>query len=187
MNSPLRCQLEPGKKRKNRKEVLYYGSIMKKQLVPASIHGIALDKESQLPIVLLETAEPRGILAVPVGPSEASAIIVEVEGVHPPRPLTHDLIAELFSRHQFSLVRSEIREHLEELYTSRICYRRGLRQYTMEVRPSDAIALSLRMRAPIMVNPELLTRGESSLEVFRHLHGDDILLLEPHDCRGHAV
>lgn len=167
--------------------MLYSIGSMHKEYAQAMIHGIAIDQESQLPIVLLETGRPKGILPVPVGPSEASAIIVEIEGVHPPRPLTHDLICELFHRHQLALIRSEICQKVDELYTSRLYYRRGLRRYSMEVRPSDAIALSLRMRAPIMVNPELLTRGDPSLELFRYLHGDDILLLEPEDYRNHAV
>ncbi len=167
--------------------MLYSLGSMNKAYAQAMIHGIAIDQESQLPIVLLETAHPKGILPVPVGPSEASAIIVEIEGVHPPRPLTHDLISELFHRHQLVLIRCEICQKVDELYTARIYYRRGLRRYSMEVRPSDAIALCLRMSAPIMVNPELLTRGDTSLELFRYLHGDDILLLEPEDYRDHAV
>ena len=160
---------------------------MKNAYVRARIHGIAMDQESQLPIVILETDAPRGILPVPVGPSEASSIIVEVEGVRPPRPLTHDVIAELFNRHRFRALGCDICERIEELYTARIRYRRGFRDYSMEVRPSDAIALALRMEVPISVNPELISRGDSSLEVFRHLHGDEILLLEPEEYRGHAV
>ena len=159
---------------------------MKHTITVAEVQGIALDRESQLPIVLLKTSHPGRIIPIPVGPSEASAIIVEVEKVHPPRPLTHDRIAELFQRHNFSLLYSEIRDRIEDTYTAFIHYRRHFRKHSMEVRPSDAIALALRMEAPIHINPLLLAEAEHSLDVFRHLHGDDILLLEP-DYRDHAV
>ena len=159
---------------------------MKNYLVPAGIHGIALEQESELPIVLLKTSNPEGILPVPVGPSEASSIIVEIEGVHPPRPLTHDLIADIFHRHKFTLQFCEIRDQVDDFISAYIHYRHGFRKHTMEVRPSDAIALALKMEAPIMVNPELLSRGESGMDVFSSLHGNDILLLEPSGLRNRA-
>ncbi|WP_319559576.1 bifunctional nuclease family protein [Marispirochaeta sp.] len=159
---------------------------MKHTMPVAEVQGIALDRESQLPIVLLKTSHPRRIIPIPVGPSEASAIIVEVEGVHPPRPLTHDLITELFQRHGMILLHCEIRDRIDDIYTAFIHYRRRFRNFSMEVRPSDAIALALRMKAPIRINPLLLAEAEHSLDVFRHLHGDDILLLEP-DYTDHAV
>ncbi len=161
--------------------------VMKKMLVRAQIHGIALEQESQLPIVLLKTKCPEGILPMPVGPAEASSIIVEIEGVHPPRPLPHDLIADIFRRHRFVMEYCEIREHLDDFFTAYIHYRRGFRKFSMEVRPSDGIAMSLKLETPIMVNPELLARGESDAEVFSYLHGEDILLLEPSHLKNEAV
>ncbi len=161
--------------------------VMKKMLVRAGIHGIALEQESQLPIVLLKTSSPEGILPIPVGPSEASSIIVEIEGVHPPRPLPHDLIADIFRRHHFVMEYCEIRDQLDDFFTAYIHYRRRFRKFCMEVRPSDAIAMALKLETPMMVNPELLARGESEAEVFGYLHGDDILLLEPSHLKNEAV
>ena len=186
MDCLLGCQRRAGKNRKNKHIVIYSGSIMKHTFPAAEVQGIALDRESQLPIVLLKTCHPRRIIPIPVGPSEASSIIVEVEKIHPPRPLTHDLIAEIFQRHNFFFLHCEIRDFIDDDYTAFIHYRRRFRNYQMEVRPSDAIALALRMEAPILINPLLLIEVEQSLDVFRHLHGDDILFLES-DYQDHAI
>jgi hypothetical protein len=130
---------------------------MKQQQHEFTVQGVALDKESQMPIVILKSVENNG-LVVPlwVGPFEASAIIIEMEGIRPPRPLTHDLLSQLFLRHGFHLSRVEFYGVVEGGFAARIAYRHGFRQYAMEVRPSDAVALSVRLKAPILISQEAL-------------------------------
>ncbi len=124
--------------------------------VELKIRGIALDPESQMPMVLLQDHERRKVITVSVGPFEASAIIIEMEGVEPPRPLTHDIISNLFTNHGFTMKHLEIYGFVDDKYLARIHYTRGLKKYTMEVRPSDGIALALRLEASILVDIELL-------------------------------
>ena len=69
---------------------------MKENMIKFTIKGIALDEETQMPIVILQSSETSRTIPLWIGPFEASAIIIEIEGVRPPRPLTHDLLSEFF-------------------------------------------------------------------------------------------
>jgi bifunctional DNase/RNase len=108
--------------------------------------------------MLKETGSDR-VLPVVVGPFEASAIIIEMEGMHPPRPLTHDLLAEFFTLHGFTMTGLYICGVLEDSFAAGIRYRKGFRRYEQEIRPSDGIALALRLRAPIYATEEVLSSG----------------------------
>ena len=131
--------------------------------VELKVRGIALDPESQMPMVLLQDQERRKVITVSVGPFEASAIIIEMEGVAPPRPLTHDIISHLFTNHGFTMKYLEIYNFVDNKYLARIQYTRRLKKYTMEVRPSDGIALALRLKASILVDIELLSGHTDNL------------------------
>ena len=120
------------------------------------IQGIALDEESRLPIILLKERSGDRILPVRVGPFEASAIIMEIENIHPLRPLTHDILAAMFRRHGFKLNGVRISSDADDRLFATITYSRFMRKYEMEVRPSDGIALALRLEAPISGAEETL-------------------------------
>ncbi|MBN2509719.1 MAG: bifunctional nuclease family protein [Spirochaetales bacterium] len=117
-----------------------------------AIHGVALDKTTEMPLVVLRASTPDMFIGIQVGPSEASSIIVELEGVQPPRPLTHDLLSQMFTRHGFTLEHVEVYGQLEDRFLSRLHYTRGFKKFTMETRPSDALALAIRLEAPIFVD-----------------------------------
>ncbi len=131
---------------------------MNEKMLDFNVKGIALDEESQLPVVILEDVHRSEVFPLFIGPFEASAIIIEIEGVHPPRPLTHDLFSEIFRRHHFQLVSVEIYGRLEDKYLARINYKTRLSSHTMEVRPSDGIALALRLGGRILVKESLLEK-----------------------------
>jgi bifunctional DNase/RNase len=131
---------------------------METGLVELRVRGIALDGPDGAPLVVLEDRARRHRLELPAGPFEASAIIMELEGIAPPRPLTHDLLAEVFRDGGL---------FLDEVILApagatgggtraRLDYHKGLRHLEREVRPADAIALALRLGAPIEAEPELL-------------------------------
>ena len=123
---------------------------MKTELIRLEIQGIVLDKETQTPIMILKDEKHRRILPVMIGPFEASAIIIEMEGMLPPRPLTHDLLAQFFKTHGFSMISLQFYAAYEESYLAKVSYRKGLRRFEMEVRPSDGIALAMRLGAPML-------------------------------------
>jgi bifunctional DNase/RNase len=129
---------------------------MKKDLVEMKVRGVAVDRGDGLPIVLLLDEEGGAGIPLPVGPFEASAIIIELEGISPPRPLTHDLLASTFRESGLVLERAELFGARGEGAQARLVYRRGLSRRRKEVRPSDAVALAIRLKAPICAEKELL-------------------------------
>ncbi len=155
---------------------------MDDKMLDFNVKGIALDEESQLPAVILEDKGRNYIFPLFIGPFEASAIIIEIEGVHPPRPLTHDLFSEMFRRHRFQLISMEIYGRLEDKYLARITYKTRLSTHTMEVRPSDGIALALRLGGRILVNKTLIDQkdGLSCSEHHTQFSESQVLYLESH-------
>lgn len=129
---------------------------MAADLVEVHVHKVVIDGGDGLPVVILLDGDRDAGLALPVGPFEASAIIMELEGIAPPRPLTHDLLAEVFRESGFSLGRAELFGAGEGGPRACLRYRRGLLSRTREVRPSDAVALALRLKAPICAQRALL-------------------------------
>lgn len=122
----------------------------------------AVSMEDDEPVVILEDRLTDRRLLVPVGPFEASAIILEIEGISPPRPLTHDLLAEFFEEGGFSLDAAVLYGEEEGGAKARLSYRKGLRKFQKEVRPSDAIALALRLGAPLRAQASLLDRPRAT-------------------------
>ena len=144
------------------------------------VKGIALEQKTRLPLVLLHNAEKNVLLPIHVGPFEASSIIVEMEGVQPPRPLTHDLLASLFVRHRMKLTAVEIYGYLEDKQLSRIKYQTRFGSHEMEVRPSDGIALAIRLNAPIYVTDEVVLKLADKKELLYNsdFSKSEILYLE---------
>ena len=124
-------------------------------MVALKIRGFLLDQDNMPIVMLAEESGPR-LLPLWVGPSEASAIIVELEKIRLPEPLAHDLLANLFLRHGLRMERLEIYGSPEG-YAARIVYRCGLRRRTLQARPSDGLALAVRLGAPILGAEELLS------------------------------
>ena len=144
------------------------------------VRGIAIEKESQMPMALLQEKGGERVLPLWVGPSEASSIIVEMEGVQPPRLLTHDLMAFLFQRHNFKMKCLEIYGMVDDKYLARLRYTKGFRRYDVDVRPSDGIAMALRLGAPILGDPDLIkVSDEKTIREESDLDSSEFLFLQP--------
>ncbi len=146
-----------------------------------TVRGIAIEKKSRLPILFLGERESGRTLTIPIGPAEANSIILHMEGILPPRPLTHDLLAELFQRHGFRLRSLELYGYCGDEILARLRYSHGIRMHTMEVRPSDGIALAVRLLAPILVNEEVASHpaGAQAFPWADGFETSDFLYLEP--------
>ncbi len=129
---------------------------MENGTVELRVRGVSIEEDEA--IVILEDRLTDRRLLLPVGPFEASAIILEIEGISPPRPLTHDLLAEFFAEGGFSLDAAELRGESDSAPRARLSYKKGLRKFVKEVRPSDAIALALKLGAPLRVETSFLER-----------------------------
>jgi len=155
---------------------------MKDDYVEVRVHGVAADSGDGAPVVILLDLEGESGIPVPVGPFEASAIIIELEGIAPARPLTHDLLAGFFREGGLALIGAELYGRTEGSPLARLIYRKGLFRRAKEVRPSDAIALALRLGAPILVARALLGSRADTEAAFGGLgkrHGSRFLRTMP--------
>lgn len=129
---------------------------MKNGFTGLRIKGVSMENDE--PTVILEDRATDRRLHLPVGPFEASAIILELECISPPRPLTHDLLAAFFEEGGFSLDEVILYGEPDSGSRARLSYRKGLRKYEKEVRPSDALALALRLDAPVFAEAAMFDR-----------------------------
>jgi bifunctional DNase/RNase len=120
------------------------------------VMGVAADPRSGAPVVFLRTKQDRRELTMFIGPAEAQAIALVLEGMRLPRPYTHDLALEAIHRLDGKVARVVITEMRENTYFAALVLERQGKEITLDARPSDAIALALRERAPIFATDAVL-------------------------------
>jgi bifunctional DNase/RNase len=119
---------------------------------------LGLDRTTNTPVVVLREEDGERTLPIWIGAPEANAIALELQGVKPERPLTHDLMKHLVSGLGGELRRVLIASLRENTYLAQLFIYRGSEVFEVDARPSDSIALALRMNAPIFTNEDLLDR-----------------------------
>lgn len=146
-----------------------------------TVRGVALDEKTTAPFVILHNREAETIIPLQVGPSEAGAIILELEQVRPELPGTWDFLEGMFRHHGFTVKQLEIYRKEGERYRSRIVYRKGIRTYRKEIQPADGIVLSIKFGSPIYMDPAIVLSGERETEFYAHGYGEqtEMLYLEP--------
>ena len=129
------------------------------------VMGIALDTRTGSPIVVLHDKNNRKALPIWIGSAEASAIIRKIENLAVSRPMTHDLIIEIIQKTGHSIDRIEINDVEKETYYATI-YLKGDNDTLIEIdaRPSDAIAVAIRVDAPIFISAKVLSNGSVSTD-----------------------
>ncbi len=124
------------------------------------VFGIAIDPFTNAPIVILKDAEEVNTLPVWIGVLEAGAIASEVEKIRFSRPMSHDLIKNLLNTLGLKLDRVEIIDIRNNVYYANLqIVTEDKKSYTLDARPSDAIAIALRMEAPIYVETSVLDKS----------------------------
>lgn len=130
-------------------------------LVEMFIKGVMIDPITNMPIIVLRDASGERTLPIWVGPVEANAIALQIENVAPQRPMTHDLLRQALTSLGATLARVVITDLREgTFYAFLELDRDGERTY-VDARPSDALALSLRAKAPVFVETSVLDRARS--------------------------
>jgi hypothetical protein len=134
-------------------------------MIEMRVAGIALDAVTRSPIVLLKDGSDRRALPIYIGQDQARAIIGVLENQRPPRPLTHDLIVTLLETWDVSLDRIIIHSLQDNTFYAVLCLYQGEVKKEIDCRPSDAIAIALRMNTPIWVMEEVV--ADASIPVDR--------------------
>lgn len=125
------------------------------------IKGLVLDRENESPRVLLRDMKNRHRISIDIGPFEANALIIELENIRMPRPLTHDIIAQLLKKHGFAIQYIELANTPDDGLTARICYDNGGNEFSLDVRPSDAMVLAAKTKASLYIRQETLRNCET--------------------------
>lgn len=138
--------------------------------VEMEIRGLILDPQSESPVVILREAGESLYLPIWIGLFEANAIALAIESVVPMRPMTHDLLQSSIEALGGALERIEIHSLLEGTFHARLVVRTGEPGEPIEIdsRPSDAIALALRAKAPIWATRQVLESAISSAKAAEH-------------------
>jgi hypothetical protein len=132
--------------------------------VEMKVRGLALDAVSNMPIIILRDEEDKRTLQIWVGIFEANAIALELEKVAPPRPMTHDLIKNILETIDARVLKVAVTDLKDNTFFAVLHVQVGDVEYTVDSRPSDAIALALRVGAQIFVDDDVIRRARS-LEV----------------------
>jgi uncharacterized protein len=125
-------------------------------MVEVKVQSLGLDRASNTPVVILQEEDGSRVLPIWIGPGEASAIAMELAGMKFSRPLTHDLFASVILGMGGSLLRVMITKVVDNTYFAELIIQRNAELISVDARPSDSIAIALRMSASIFTTEDLL-------------------------------
>ncbi len=125
-------------------------------MIEVAVADLRLDGTTNTPVVILREKDGVRILPIWIGPAEASAIAMEMQGVKPPRPLTHDLLRQVIVGLGAELRRVIITGVKDNTFFAELMLHRGDQIVQVDARPSDSIALALRLQTPIFADERLL-------------------------------
>jgi len=135
-----------------------------KHMVEMTVESVRINLATQQRVVILKATKQERYLFIWIAQAEAYAIAVELQGTNPPRPLTHDLLKNVISELGGRIVSIVISDLIEDIFYARIILDVAGRHVEVDSRPSDAIALSVRAKAPIYVEESVLERAGMTLD-----------------------
>lgn len=130
-------------------------------LVEMKVLGLTIDPLTNTPIVILKDMDNNKAIPIWIGLFEASAIATEMKKIAFPRPLTHDLFVECLRKFGIAVNRIEIVDIRNNTFYANICLIKEGLDYTIDARPSDAIAIALRTNAPIFVDETVIGKSRN--------------------------
>lgn len=126
------------------------------------IYGVSFDMVGKQPIVLLKTIDDNRYLPIWIGHPEAAAILMKLQGADTPRPMTHDLMVDMLDQVETKVERITVNELRDNTFFATIVLSVSGTEVEIDSRPSDALALAVRVQAPIFVAEDVIE--ESSIE-----------------------
>lgn len=129
--------------------------------IEMTIKGLMVDPITNMPIVILRDQDGQKVLPIWVGIFEANAIALQIENVSTPRPMTHDLLRNIIDDLKANVEKIVVCDLQENTFFALIHLRVGGEAVAIDARPSDAIALALRVRAPIFVEDTVIDNAKT--------------------------
>ncbi len=142
--------------------------------VEMKIRGLMMDPVTNMPIVVLKDVNGTAILPIWVGIYEANAIALEIEKVATPRPMTHDLIRNILFGLEAGVKKVVVSDLKEDTFYAVIWVERDGEMISVDSRPSDALAIALRLDCPIYVEETVLKSSKSVSTVVEATHSEEI-------------
>jgi hypothetical protein len=132
--------------------------------VEMKIRGLMMDPTANTPIVILKDVDGDRMLPIWVGPYEANAIALEIEKTAPLRPMTHDLLRNLITQIGATVQRVVVTDLIDNTFYAVIEMKLDGKNVLLDSRPSDAIALALRVDCPIFVSDEVIQNSRTTID-----------------------
>jgi uncharacterized protein len=129
--------------------------------IEMSIKGLMVDPVTNMPIVILRDQAGQKVLPIWVGMFEANAIALQIENISTPRPMTHDLLRNVIEDLKATVVKVVVCDLQDNTFYALIYLSFGGDTVAIDARPSDAIALALRTRAPIFVEEAVIENAKT--------------------------
>ena len=142
--------------------------------VEMKIRGLMMDPVTNMPIVILKDVNGNAILPIWVGVYEANAIALEIEKVTTPRPMTHDLIKSLLAGLSTGMRKVVVSELKDDTFYAVIWLERDGEIISVDSRPSDALALALRLDCPIYVDESVLKSSRMAASVSDKINNEEL-------------
>ncbi|MFH0933344.1 MAG: bifunctional nuclease family protein [Nitrospirota bacterium] len=127
-------------------------------LIEMNVEGLLFDPRSSMYILLLKEIDGDGRLPIWIGKTEADSIALALGKVVTPRPLTHDLIKNITDGLKVRITKIIVTEILDNTYYALVCLNDGKKETLIDSRPSDAVAVALRTKAPIFVEESIMEK-----------------------------
>ena len=128
------------------------------------VYGVSFDRVGKQPIVLLKTVLTNRFLPIWIGHPEAAAILARLQDSETPRPMTHDLLATALSEMDAEVVKISVVDMKDSTFFAKITLQRDGSEVELDARPSDAIALALRAKAPIFAADDVIEQSAIQME-----------------------
>jgi hypothetical protein len=142
--------------------------------VEMKIRGLMMDPVTNMPIVILKDINGNSILPIWVGVYEANAIALEIEKVATPRPMTHDLIKSLLLGLNTGMKKVVVSELKDDTFYAVIWLEKEGEVISVDSRPSDALALALRLDCPIFVDDAVLKSSKMATAVSDKVNNEEL-------------
>ena len=139
-----------------------------------TIRGLLMDPVTEMPIVILKDVASDTVLPIWVGVYEAKAIALEIEKVTTPRPMTHDLIRNVLTGLETNVRRVVVTDLRDDTFFAVIWLERGGEMVSIDARPSDALAVALRMDCPIFVDEVVLKNSKLAANPLDKISAEDL-------------
>jgi bifunctional DNase/RNase len=138
------------------------------------IRGLMMDPVTNAPIVVLKDVHGNSVLPIWVGVFEANAIALEIEKVQTPRPMTHDLLRNVFLGLEVRVDKVVVSDLKDDTFYAVIWIERDGQLVMIDARPSDALALALRMDCPIFVEDQVLKNSKVTTAIAERTTNDQL-------------